>query len=230
MQLKDSKLRIKPDKSSYLLCKYTFSGTQVTKIQPLSMSAHSPHDAFRSNIFEQVNSNNNSNNNSINLVALPDSEVDGQNHQYPSELLNQQYNRREAAAKELELLEQDLQELSDTRKRAQSNISTSDLTSSESFPSGASNNNNNNNNNKTKRKKIAVKQEGVNQARVDSEATNGNGISNQEPVIVHKEPLVANEMLPNIVKINVVGTLIIHINAENRIFRFEYIQKVIRLA
>mmetsp|Transcript_27796 Transcript_27796/g.46694 ORF Transcript_27796/g.46694 Transcript_27796/m.46694 type:complete len:298 (-) Transcript_27796:598-1491(-) len=34
VEVLDSKLRIKPDQSSYLLCKYSFKGTQVSKINP----------------------------------------------------------------------------------------------------------------------------------------------------------------------------------------------------
>eukprot|EP01032_Pedospumella_encystans_P027142 gene27142-30683_t len=39
IQLQDSKLRVRPDKSSYLLCKYTFNGTQISKIESVGAAA-----------------------------------------------------------------------------------------------------------------------------------------------------------------------------------------------
>lgn len=157
IQLQDSKLRVRPDKSSYLLCKYTFNGTQISKIESVSAAA-----------LPNQNSNKSNNNTSITSatgVSLSKAE--------------------ETEAKS---------NLAEIVKRS---VSRSDSITSNNSGGGKG------------RKRPLESSAGVD--------------------IVDHSPLEATSFLQTTYKMSIVGTLIIHINPEKRIHRFEYIQKLIKL-
>lgn len=149
IQLQDSKLRVRPDKSSYLLCKYTFNGTQISKIESVGAAAQP--------------SNNNTMAN-VTSVALSKTE------------------ENEAKSN-----------LADVVERS--------VNRSDSITSNASTG-------KGRKRPLETA------SAVD---------------IVDHSPLEATTFLQTSFKMSIVGTLIIHINPEKRIHKFEYIQKLIKL-
>ena len=151
IQLQDSKLRVRPDKSSYLLCKYTFNGTQISKIESVGTAAQP---------------SNNNNTSLINMTSVSLSKAE------------------ENEAKN---------SLADVVERS--------VNRSDSITSNAS---------ASKGRKRPLETASA----VD---------------IVDHSPLEATTFLQTSFKMSIVGTLIIHINPEKRIHKFEYIQKLIKL-
>ena len=167
MQLQDSKLRVRPDKSSYLLCKYTFNGTQISKIEPVGGPAGAKSDA-----------------------ASTSTAINGSAASTTS-------NTATEPAKDVPVT------IEPETKRTR--------TETGSKPSTNTNSTSNNTN---------------------TTAPKSRKRSAETPPVsdnVDKGPYEATELLETTHKMSIVGTLIIHINPDKRIFRFEYIQKLIRL-
>ena len=168
IQLKDSKLRIKPDKSSYLLCKYTFNGTQITKIDPVAQAASL-------------------------LTSTPDN-------------------------------------LSNSLKPTTTVSQFSALRSSESGNDGIRANDaeevdNSADNSRNKRAKLnnGFANNSKSVIKLETTTTVASAVENESP------PFGATDLLPAAMKMHIIGTLIIHIDAEKRIFKFEFIQTLVRL-
>jgi hypothetical protein len=164
MQLQDSKLRVKPDRSSYLLCKYTFNGTQVTKIEPVA-------DLHSNYLLDSV---------------LGDSLA-----------ADTQANKRQRGDSAV----------------TTTTAATTTTTTSSSTASVLS----------TSKVRTAAAAGAGNKRNVLETPTPEPGS------FVDRLPMAATVMLPSMIKMTVVGTLIIHINPANKIYRFEYIQKLIRM-
>jgi hypothetical protein len=175
MQLQDSKLRVKPDRSSYLLCKYTFNGTQVTKIEPV-VDLHSNY--------------------------LLDSVLGLQ---------------RGSSSTQLDSLAADTQ--ANKRQRGDSAVTTTTAATTTTTTTSSST--------------ASV----LSSSKVRTAAATAAGNKRTVPEtpapepgsFVDRLPMAATVMLPSMIKMTVVGTLIIHINPANKIYRFEYIQKLIRM-
>jgi hypothetical protein len=173
MQLQDSKLRVKPDRSSYLLCKYTFSGTQVTKIEPVA-------DLQSNYLMESV-------------LGL----------------------QRGSSSSQLD--SQTAETQAHKRQRGDSAVTTTTATTTTA----------------TSASTASV----LSTSKVRTAAAAGAGNKRNVPEtpapepgsFVDRLPMAATAMLPSMIKMTVVGTLIIHINPANKIHRFEYIQKLIRM-
>jgi hypothetical protein len=77
----------------------------------------------------------------------------------------------------------------------------------------------------------AVKGRGKRTTTDAGESTTVSSATAEDDVeLVVNRPMAGTMMLPVAIKMNIVGTLIIHINANNKIHRFEYIQKVIKMS
>lgn len=150
IQLQDSKLRVRPDKSSYLLCKYTFNGTQISKIESVGAAA--------------LSSNSNSSMANVTSVSLSKAEENEAKNSL-ADVVERSVNRSDS------------------------------ITSNASAGKG--------------RKRPLETTSAVD--------------------IVDHSPLEATTFLQTSFKMSIVGTLIIHINPEKRIHKFEYIQKLIKL-
>lgn len=202
-QLQDSKLRVKPDRSSYLLCKYTFNGTQITKIDPAKRNAGPALD-IRSMMGEVAgnttstststgSNTHNSNTNGSNSGAHTNNTSNSNMH---SDNVHSNTSTNDASNSGVEPSAKRLRTGADSK--ANLNSDTSSVSSGGKGPVS-----------KTRGKRSA------------------DGL--EEAPIIETVPMAATELLPVSMKMSIVGTLIIHINAEKRIFKFEYIQKVIRL-
>lgn len=180
-QLQDSKLRVKPDKTSYLLCKYTFSGTQVTRIEPVPalLPGYKEHSA--SSASQPATSSSSSSAAGAQAAVEPATKRQRGDSSYGA--------GAGAGA------------VAGSSKGGRAGGAASAKSRSASSGPGS----------------------GSKRAAPDSSA------ASQSEMYVDRIPMAATAMLPAMVKMTAVGTLIIHINAANKIYRFEYIQKVIRL-
>jgi hypothetical protein len=174
MQLQDSKLRVKPDRSSYLLCKYTFNGTQVTKIEPVA-------DLHSNYLLDSV-------------LGL----------------------QRGSSSTQLDSLAADTQ--ANKRQRGDSAVTTTTAATTTTTTSSST--------------ASVLSTSKVRTAAAAGAGNKRNVLETPTPEpgsFVDRLPMAATVMLPSMIKMTVVGTLIIHINPANKIYRFEYIQKLIRM-
>jgi hypothetical protein len=194
MQLQDSKLRVKPDRSSYLLCKYTFSGTQVTRIEPVSVPV-------RYSLGAQLRS-------SDNLDASASAAAAGGSARTGSSA---------------SVMSEPAEQIAKKMRTEDGNTSTSSTSTSNNAAAVIAT-------------AQALAQPGASKGRSKRGATEAaesatvSAAPQDEEELVINRPMAGTMMLPVAIKMNIVGTLIIHINANNKIHRFEYIQKVIKLS
>jgi len=176
VQLQDSKLRVRPDKSSYLLCKYTFNGTQISKIEPVGGPSGGKSDPT---------STASATNTSITNTAA------------------------DAPNTTAELSKDAPVTIEPETKRTRTETGSKPSTTTTTNTTNTTNTTSTNTTTPKSRKRSA-----------EAPPVSDN---------VDKGPYEVTGLLETTHKMSIVGTLIIHINPEKRIFRFEYIQKLIRL-
>ena len=187
MQLQDSKLRVRPDKCSYLLCKYTFSGTQVGKIEPVKTPTSSSSGMLSSA-----------------STTTSTSSIDSTIEQ----ILKRARTTTDITSTTIHT---DTTTPTDTTTAIQGNDTTT--MAATTTPINISTNANTLTNHNLGKRSAEL-----------SAST-----STHLPAPINTEMTGDAVLLPTVYKMNIVGTLIIHINANKKIHKFEYIQKVVRL-
>jgi hypothetical protein len=224
LQLQACKLRIKPDKSSYLLCKYVFSGTQISKIESLgpkcnlggirpdprapSSSAATMSEVSGAAGVAGISGASGSG------PTVPETAGAGTGTGVGTGTGNAALDALAAAAAGLEA-------------SAHTTASTSSVvtaTTSAASSSSGNNNNNSNSNSNSSTSNSGTTTGSSNRKRY--KADDLSAINNAGPI---KGPFASTYFLPTAVKMTTVGTLIIHIDEQNRIFKFEFIQKLTRV-
>lgn len=201
-QLQDSKLRVKPDRSSYLLCKYTFNGTQITKIDPAKSSAGPALDirSMMGKAASTTSAGSSSTSAGSSAQNNGSSDSSGTNTNIGGHASNTN---------------------SDAHSNTNGTSNSAVVPGSKRLRTGADSKTNLNSDTSSVSsggKPAASKVRGKRSADGQEEAP-----------IIETVPMAATELLPVSMKMSIVGTLIIHINSDKRIYKFEYIQKVIRL-
>lgn len=181
MQLQDSKLRVRPDKCSYLLCKYTFSGTQVGKIEPVKTPTSS------SGMLSSAS------------TTTSTSSID---------TTIEQILKRARATTDTTSTTTPTDPTTTTTVQCTETTMTATTT-----PINISTNAN------------TLSNHGLGKRSAELSAST----STHLPASINTEMTGDAVLLPTVYKMNIVGTLIIHINANKKIYKFEYIQKVVRL-
>lgn len=212
-QLQDSKLRVKPDRSSYLLCKYTFNGTQITKIGPVKSESDLTAAAGTSILASVGGASSNSS--TVGGSVTPSSVIINSSSNINIAALAGNFVASGPPSVEI---------LNETNMDTTNSISGSSNTEP---------------NSKRMRTGAESKAGGNSDSGSVSSGSKGPAANKtrgkrsvgdiEEAPIVETVPMAATELLPVVMKMSIVGTLIIHINPEKRIYKFEYIQKVIRL-
>ena len=186
MQLQDSKLRVRPDKCSYLLCKYTFSGTQVGKIEPVKTPTSSSSGMLSSA-----------------STTTSTSSIDTTLEQ----ILKRARTTTDITSTTIHT---DTTTPTDTTTAIQCTDTTLAATTT---PMDISTNANTLSNHSLGKRSAEL----------------STSTSTHLPAPINTEMTGDAVLLPTVYKMNIVGTLIIHINANKKIYKFEYIQKVVRL-
>ena len=183
MQLQDSKLRVRPDKCSYLLCKYTFSGTQVGKIEPVKTPTSSSSGMLSSA-----------------STTTSTSSIDSTIEQ----ILKRARTTTDTTSTTIHT----------DPTTATTTIQCTDTTlAATTTPMDISTNANTLSNHSLGKRSAEL----------------STSTSTHLPAPINTEMTGDAVLLPTVYKMNIVGTLIIHINANKKIHKFEYIQKVVRL-
>jgi hypothetical protein len=230
LQLQACKLRIKPDKSSYLLCKYVFSGTQISKIESLGPKcnlggirpdprAPSSSAATMSEVSGAAGvagiSGASGSGPTVPETAGAGTGV-GTGTGTGTGTGNAALDALAAAAAGLEA-------------SAHTTASTSSVvtaTTSAASSTSSTNNNANSNSNSSTSNSGTTTGSSSSSNRKRYKADDLSAINNAGPI---KGPFASTYFLPTAVKMTTVGTLIIHIDEQNRIFKFEFIQKLTRV-